>query len=275
VRLRHDDVLVLTTKTQQAVTALEQWVGQDVFDDSGARIGIAGDCLPIFTATNGVESERMALRLFARVYAVCVWLPSAQLVPGEVILRIGPSSGTFIVGRYASAPDARDRALLERVAADWTASTFSVRLVDDVMRWKYEKLLTNLANALQALVGADADFGPIADRLWAEGETVFKLAGIDSATEAEELEWRGNDFEIHAVEGEPAELGGSSWQSLARGSTSIESDYLNGEIVLIAREHGGTAPLNQVVQGLVRAAVAAGAGVGSMTLEQLEAALEH
>ena len=32
--------------------------------------------------------------------------------------------------------------------------------------------------------------------------------------------------------------GGSSWQSLARGSGTIEADYLNGEIVLLGRLHG-------------------------------------
>jgi 2-dehydropantoate 2-reductase len=274
VRLRHDDVLVLTTKTQQSRTALEQWVDQDVFDDADVRIGSAGDCLPILIATNGIESERIALRLFARVFGVCVWLPAVQVVPGEVILRIGPSSGTFIVGRFGSAADATDRALLERIATDWSASTFKVPIVDDVMRWKYQKLLSNLANALQALVGADADFEALADRLQVEGETVFRMAGIEWASAAEEAEWRAGDFEIHTVAGEPAELGGSSWQSMARGSGSIESDYLNGEIVLIAREHGGRAPLNQLVQGLARAAAASGAGVGSMTVAQLEALLD-
>ena len=32
--------------------------------------------------------------------------------------------------------------------------------------------------------------------------------------------------------------GGSTWQSVTRGTGSVESDYLNGEIVMRAREHG-------------------------------------
>jgi 2-dehydropantoate 2-reductase len=271
VQLLHDDVLVLTTKTQQAGAALSQWVDREVYGADGGLVGIAGDCLPVLVATNGIESERLALRLFDRVFGVCVWLPAVQLTPGEVILRIGPSSGTFIVGRYGSALNAEDLALLETIVADWSASSFTVRIVDDVMLWKRAKLLSNVANGVQALVGAGSDFGPLAERLKLEAEGVYRAAGLSWASDAQEADWRGGDFQIHVVPGEPAELGGSSWQSIARGTGSIESDYLNGEIVLMARSLGLSAPLNQLVQRRTRAASAAGAGVGSVALEQLRA----
>jgi 2-dehydropantoate 2-reductase len=273
VQLRVDDVLVLATKTPQAQAALLQWVDQPVFDGNGSMVGAAGERLPILTALNGVESERIALRLFARVFGVCVWLPAVQLTPGEVILRIAPTSGTFIIGRYGRALDDADRALLETLAADWTASTFRVRVVEDVLRWKYTKLLSNLANAVQALVGSAEDFGEVADRLQEEAREVYRSCGIDWASTDQEAKLRGDDFTIRLVPGAPEELGGSSWQSMARGSGSIETDYLNGEIVLLARAHGGDAPLNAIVQRLAREAAAAGAGVGSMTLAQLESVL--
>ena len=44
--------------------------------------------------------------------------------------------------------------------------------------------------------------------------------------------------------------GGSSWQSVARGTGDIEADYLNGEIVLIGRRCGIATPANAVVQRL-------------------------
>jgi 2-dehydropantoate 2-reductase len=273
VRLLHDDILVLTTKTQQAQAALDQWVGQPVFDDTGARIGIAGTCLPILTALNGVESERMALRLFARVYAVCVWLPATQLTPGEVILRTGPASGTFIIGSYERPADAADRALLATVSADWTASTFSIKVVDDVMRWKYTKLLSNLANGVEALVGLDEDISEIVDRLQAEAEDIYRASGITWASAVEEAVWRAEGFQPRSVPGVEVELGGSSWQSIARGSGSIESDYLNGEIVLMARKLGRSAPLNETIQRLAREAATARAGVAWMTLSELESLL--
>jgi 2-dehydropantoate 2-reductase len=260
---------VLATKTQQAKVALEQWVDAPVLDAQGSRIGTAGELLPVLTALNGVESERIALRLFARVFGVCVWLPAVHLVPGEVILRIAPASGTFIIGRYGTKPDAADEALLATIADDWTASMFTVHIVDDVMRWKYNKLLSNLGNAVQALLGdIDADGVAIADRLQAEAEAIYRASGILWTSEAEETAWRGDLFRIRPVAGTPEQLGGSSWQSLARGS-SIETDYLNGEIALIARLHGMTAPLNEAVQRLAREAAATGSGLGSLTSAEL------
>jgi 2-dehydropantoate 2-reductase len=265
VVLRSDDVLVLATKTQQAQAALEQWVDAPVLDRDGRRVGTAGDLLPILTALNGVESERIALRLFARVFGICVWLPAVHLVPGEVILRIAPTSGIFIVGRFGADRDDADEKLLATIATDWNASTFTVHVVDDVMRWKYRKLLSNLHNAVQALLGAlDDDGAVIAERLRAEAEAIYRSSGIQWASEAEEAAWRGDVFRIRPVPGTPEELGGSSWQSLARGG-SIESDYLNGEIALIARLRGMSAPLNQTVQRLAREAAASGAGLGSLT----------
>lgn len=154
VSLRVDDVLVLVVKTQQALGALQQWVDAPVVDESGERVGTAGELLPILTAMNGVESERLAARLFDRVYAVCVWLPAVHLEPGEVILRIAPVSGTFILGRYGRSMDAADHELLSTLEADWTSSGFRIHLVDEPMRWKYQKLLGNLSNSIQALVGA-------------------------------------------------------------------------------------------------------------------------
>ena len=44
--------------------------------------------------------------------------------------------------------------------------------------------------------------------------------------------------------------GGSSWQSLARGTGNIEADYLNGEIALLGRLHGVPTPANITLQRL-------------------------
>ena len=273
VQLRSDDVLVLAVKTQQVQVALQQWVDAPVVDDAGKRVGTAGELLPVLLAMNGVESERLALRLFARVYGACVWMPAVHLVPGEVISRIGPTSGTFIIGRYSAELEATDREVLHALAADWGKSSFTIHIVDDVMRWKYAKLLGNLANALQALVKSGDDFGALAGRLRAEAEEVYRAAGIVWASEAEEAAERGDVFSIRPVPGTPSDLGGSTWQSFARGAGSVETDYLNGEIALLARLHGVRAPLNETVQRLAREVAGSGAGVGSMTAAELESLL--
>ena len=63
--------------------------------------------------------------------------------------------------------------------------------------------------------------------------------------------------------------GGSSWQSLTRGTGSIEADFLNGEIVLLGREHGVPTPVNEALQRLANRAAADRMPPGSLTPEQI------
>jgi len=277
VRLATDDVLVVLTKTHQVEAALLQWVDRPVHNDDGAEVGTAGELLPVFLALNGVASERIASRYFGRVFGVCVWLPAVHLVPGEVVVRIAPTSGVFVVGRHGCPADPADRRLLGALAEDWGAASFVVHVVDDVLRWKYAKLLSNLGNGLQALLGTDyRRYAHLADRLRKEAEEIYRAAGIDWASPAEEEAWRGDLLHTRPVPGVPKDqLGGSSWQSVARGSGSIETDYLNGEIVLLARSLGRRAPLNETVQRLARQAAVAGRPVGAVSVPELERELDR
>ena len=56
------------------------------------------------------------------------------------------------------------------------------------------------------------------------------------------------------VPGLPDVLGGSTWQSLSRGTGNVETDYLNGELVRIARQHGVAAPINARLATVTRRA---------------------
>ena len=59
--------------------------------------------------------------------------------------------------------------------------------------------------------------------------------------------------------------GGSSWQSLARGTGRIETDYLAGEIVRLGRLHGVATPVNELLQVLARGAAVSGAAPGAVS----------
>ena len=75
------------------------------------------------------------------------------------------------------------------------------------------------------------------------------------------------------VAGVPEFVGGSTWQSLQRGTGNIETDYLNGEIVMIAHRLGIEAPINERLAILARRAAATGAKPGDLSAEQLAAQL--
>lgn len=271
--LTEEDVLVLATKTHQAQEALALWADAKVISD-GVAIGTAGHLLPILTALNGVASETIALRYFQRVYGVCVRMPAAHLNPGEVIARGTPSSGLLHIGRVpAMQTTERDLQLLAGITEDWTKSGVTVQIADDVMPWKYRKLISNIGNVFQALLGSRELGGPLIDAAREEARSVLDSAGITYTDDATEEALRAESFSVAEVPGAPAELGGSSWQSLARGTGSIETDYLNGEIVLIARQQGLNAPINATMTSLARKAARSGARPGDITPDELAAAL--
>ncbi|MCL2734165.1 MAG: 2-dehydropantoate 2-reductase [Actinomycetia bacterium] len=230
---RPDDVLVLAVKTQDSVAALDTWAAY-------------GEDLPVVCAQNGVENERLALRRFRDVHGMCVWLPSEHLEPGVVRAPCAPLTGMLHVGRFPSGTDEVTR----RIAADLEKSGFAAPVTDDVMAWKYAKLLANLGNAVQAVCGPAEDTPPaaqLAAAARAEGEAVLAAAGIRCIDQQEQTRVRGDRMRPQPLKG--AERGGgSSWQSLARGTGSIETDYLNGEIVLLGRTIGVPTPVNEALQ---------------------------
>jgi 2-dehydropantoate 2-reductase len=234
--LRTDDVLMLTVKTQDCEAALDTWGPVPV-----AGGGTAAERLPVVCAQNGVESQRIALRRFRRVYGVCVWLPSTFVEPGVVSAPGVPLTGILHLGRHPHGVDDTVR----RIAADLEAARFEAPVVPDVARWQYAKLLANLGNAIDAVCGpvAGEEARRLNERVRAEGEAVLGAAGIPYANAQEQQEARGDKVRW-------AGGGGSSWQSLTRGTGTIEADYLNGEIVLLGRLHGVPTPLNELLQRL-------------------------
>ncbi|MGW6062577.1 ketopantoate reductase family protein [Streptomyces sp. NPDC055189] len=259
--LRADDVLFLAVKTQDCAAALDAWSGRPV-----AGGGTAGEVLPLICAQNGVESERIALRRFRRVYGMCVWLPATHVEPGSVSAAGAPYTGILHLGRYPGGTD--DTARL--ISADLEKSKLFSPVVADVMRWKYGKLLANLANSIEAVTGVLAGEEAIAlyRRARAEGEAVLAAAGIGAVGEQEQKEARGDRVSFEPFDGSKRG-GGSSWQSLSRGTGTIEADYLNGEIALLGRLHGVPTPVNDALQAVANAFARERRDAGSMPVSEL------
>jgi 2-dehydropantoate 2-reductase len=259
--LRPDDVLVLAVKTQDTEAALRAWGPAPV-----AGGGTAAERLPLVCAQNGVESQRLALRLFRRVYGVCVWLPCTYVEPGVVSAAGTPLTGILHLGRHPHGTDETARL----IAADLEKSHFEAPVVPDVARWQYAKLLANLGNAVEALTGpvAGEEATGLLRRVQEEGTAVLEAAGIAYASPEEQRAVRGDKVTLVPLDGVPRG-GGSSWQSLARGTGTIESDYLNGEIALLGRLHGVPTPLNELLQHLAGTFARERRKPGSMPVAEL------
>jgi len=245
---RPDDVVLVTTKTQDSAGAL------------AALAGAAGPEVPIVCAQNGVENERLALRRFEHVYAICVMLPAEHLEPGVVVASSAPVTGLLDIGRYPTGVDDVARA----VAAALAGATFESIPRPDVMRWKYRKLLMNLVNAVEALCAPGDDANELGRLARREGSAVLRAAGIDVASIEEDRERRGDRLTPSLARG-----GGSTWQSLRRATGSLETDYLNGEITLLARLHGVESPVNAVLQTAANDAARNRAAPGSLRAADL------
>lgn len=201
------------------------------------------------------------------MYGVCVWLPATLVEPGAVSAAGAPLTGFLHLGRHPHGTDETAR----RIAADLGQAHFEAPVVPDVARWQYAKLLGNLANAIEAVSGVLTSEEGLAlyARVRAEGEAVLTAADIAYTGEEEQKRVRDDKIRFEPFDGSERG-GGSSWQSLDRGTGTIEADYLNGEIVLLggctvcrpaqraapaAREHlraraqgGGSLPVAELVR---------------------------
>ncbi|HEY1590235.1 MAG TPA: 2-dehydropantoate 2-reductase [Solirubrobacteraceae bacterium] len=101
MRFSPDDVVLLATKSQDSSTALL------------ALRDAAPTSTPVVCLQNGVENERLALRIFSDVYGAVVMAPTAHLEPGAVEAYGAALTGQIDIGRYPSGVDDRCRTLCE------------------------------------------------------------------------------------------------------------------------------------------------------------------
>jgi len=247
-----DPVVLLAVKGQHTDHALTQLAV------------VAPPRAPVVCMQNGVENERRVLRHFPNTYGMCVMCPATQLRPGVVQVHSAPVSGLLDLGKFPLGVGEHG----ETIASAIATTTFQSVARPDIMRWKYRKLLMNLANAVEALAGPEGRYGPLAREAQREGKEALAAAGIDVASSEEDRERRGDFLQIAATPSGEWQ-GGSSWQSLARGAGSIEAEFLNGEIVLLGGLHGVPTPVNSLLQRLASRAAAEGAGAGAWNIEEL------
>jgi 2-dehydropantoate 2-reductase len=253
VDLGAGDVVILAMKTQ------DTWAALHALAQHAPAVAVA-------CAQNGVENERLVLRYFADVYGICVMLPATFMEPGVVDANGVPNNAILDIGRYPVGVDPT----AATVAAAFAASGLVSTPQPAIMRFKYRKLIMNLANLLDALVSDRDGIAGLHQRATDEAEACFAAAGIDCASVEEDRHRRAGLLSIKPIDGRKRG-GGSTWQSFARGATVNEIDWLNGEIVLLGRRHGVPTPVNAMLQQLARTAAAEHRAPRSLTSEEVEA----
>ena len=173
------------------------------------------------------------------------------------------------IGRFPSGIDK----LAENIAAALTDAGFSSLADPSIMDQKYGKLVANLGNAVQPVCGDDA--GEVLGLLREEAAECYRVVGIEWTDMRTFM--AGRESSSHRLRSIPGHErpGGSSWQSIQRGTGNIETDFLNGEIVQLGRLHGIPTPANVVMQRLGNRVARQGLPIGSFptaqVLEMIEA----
>lgn len=252
VTFRSDDRIVLAMKTQDVARALQE------------AAFVAPPGISIICAQNGIESERLALRLFERVYGIYVYVLAVLSEAGIVSCYSLPGLGILDIGRYPHGLDDEATA----IAADFQAAGFDSIGRADIMKWKRGKLLLNTSNPIHAACAAAAGTQDIVTRARQEGEACFNAAHLDFIS-IEEVNRRAKEVHLQNSVGGRPYPGGSTPQGLARGAATSEVDFLNGEVVLLGRKHGVRTPVNSALQALMRDMVRTGARPGSLSAEEL------
>ena len=176
-----------------------------------------------------------------------------------------PTPGLIDVGRYPSGSDAG----AEDIVDAFNGAGFNCVVRDDIMRWKYAKLLLNLGNAVMALCGSGGDEAAELRRSARhEGVAVLEAAGIDYASTRRTSSAAADTLTIVPINGE-RRTGGSTWQSLARGTGASRPTGSTARSWRLGRRHGVATPVNAVLQRLTNQAAREGRPPESMAAAEI------
>jgi 2-dehydropantoate 2-reductase len=227
--LRGGDVILLTMKGQNTGDAMKDL--KSIIND-----------IPVFCLQNGVRNEEIVSSFFPRVYGSRVNIGAVYMNNGEIVCRRDPP-GWLIMGIYPKGTDE----LVENVGSTLRHAGFYVLVTPDVMPFKWGKLMTNLGNAVGAITNGNfRDTYQITQATQEEARQILSEAGIRWLSE-EQIRQEWPDFGAKPRAVMNTEEQSSTWQSLGRQQGSVETDFLNGEIVRVAQRIGKTAPINEAI----------------------------
>jgi 2-dehydropantoate 2-reductase len=228
------DLIVLAVKTQDVASSLEQHT-------------FHGLACPVVTTQNGVRADTLLAERIdpQRIVSSIVMFGATYLTPGKIVHNF---EGDLIK-------------IVEKV--------FPVIVTEDIMGMKWLKLFVNLNNCVPALIGksmqecfADIHLCTVSIALLKEGLQLTEQTGINlhslptypverlHVLTSLPLEESARLFSKIMTNLSKEPLYGSILQSIRRGKPS-EIDYLNGELVALAKERGCSAPLNEKMVEMV------------------------
>ncbi len=235
------------------------------FDTLAAAEEIARHATPgatVISFQNGVSNAARLREQLPGFEIVQAMVPFNVAYLGEGRFHKGVA-GTLTAGRSAAT---------EAIAAAVGERTGRLRIADDMEAIAWGKLLINLNNAVNALSGrslldqlSDRNLRRVVAASMIETLAVLKAAGISPAKLGPAPPWllprlfAAPDFVFRRIVLKRQRIDPRARSSMAddlAAGRRTEIDYLNGEVVALARSLGREAPVNEAISGLVRRAEA-------------------
>lgn len=215
------------------------------------------------TTQNGLRADYILNKYFPKenIISGIVMFGATFYPPNKVVHNF---EGDLVLGGiFGANPQGLDK------VSDFLKDIFNVVVYPDIKGAKYLKIFVNLNNCLSAILGvsmqeafSDLGISELAVKLNKEAYEIVKKSNISLASlpnyPKERLEGLVSMpvkearalFSKIMISLSKEPLYGSILQSIQRGKKS-EIDYINGEIVRLAKENNLEAPLNEEVVNLV------------------------
>ncbi len=244
------DLVIIAVKTQDMESALVQ-------NHEFLKSSI------ILSSQNGVQADTYLKRDFPKqaIYSSIVMFGSTYMNPGEVTMNF---EGDWIIGKPFETVDAKAKEITELLG-----KAFPTVISQNIISMKWLKLFINFNNCIPAVIGksmqetfADMDFCRLSIYLLKEGVDCVKAAGINLVSlpqfPAERILGLVNmsidqaagimNKTLTTLSKEP--LYGSILQSIMRKRRS-EIDFINGEVLYLAKELKMDVSLNRKIVNMV------------------------
>lgn len=244
------DLVIFTTKSQDLEEAYQH-------NHQHLENGL------IMTSQNGVQGDNILSCHFdkERCLSSIVMFGATYVNPGEVIFNF---EGDWIIGNPYTPIGPKTHKVAEVLK-----KAFDVSVTNEIMGMKYLKLFINFNNCIPALTGlsmqetfADLEMCRLSIRLLKEGVDIVRKANIEMASlptfpmeRIIGLTQMPEDQAAQIIQQTLTTLSeepvyGSILQSIKRGKTS-EIDFINGEVVYLAREMKQEVPMNENIVEMV------------------------
>ncbi|MEQ9364173.1 MAG: 2-dehydropantoate 2-reductase [Leptospirales bacterium] len=275
--LKDCDVVFVTTKSSDTAEA-----GRSL-----AETGLQPDAV-VISFQNGVSNAGVIGAALAGSRVL------AGMVPYNVVRNAQAHFHCGTTGKlmFEMPQDASDglKSFLNRIAAVLSGAGLAAETHPDLRGVLWGKLIFNLNNAVNALAGvplreelSQRAYRKIVAASIREALSVLRSAGVKPRAAGRMIPGIAPvilglpDFLFFRVAAPMVKIDpearSSMWEDLDRGRKT-EIDYITGEIVRLADEHGLQAPIARATLGLIKAAEAAGRGSPGLSASDLARALK-